>query len=67
MKKKKLFKPQKLFNIAITYLIILAVCFVFLFPILWLVLASFSKTGSIYSFKGSVTLSSSSSTVTGIP
>ena len=52
MKKKKLFKPQKLFNIAITYLIILAVCFVFLFPILWLVLASFSKTGSIYSFKG---------------
>ena len=27
-------------------------CFVFLFPILWLVLASFSKTGSIYSFEG---------------
>ena len=51
MKKIKI-KPQKLFNIAITYLIILAVCFVFLFPILWLVLASFSKTGSIYSFDG---------------
>lgn len=51
MRKKK-FKPRKLFNVAITYLIILAVCFVFLFPILWLVLASFSKTGSIYSFKG---------------
>lgn len=26
--------------------------FVFLFPILWLVLASFSKSGSLYSFKG---------------
>ena len=51
MKKIKI-KPQKLFNIAVTYLIILAVCFVFLFPILWLVLASFSKTGSIYSFDG---------------
>lgn len=51
MKKLKI-KPQKLFNVAITYLIILAVCFVFLFPILWLVLASFSKTGSIYSFEG---------------
>ena len=51
MKKIKI-KPQKLFNIAITYLIILAVCFIFLFPILWLVLASFSKTGSIYSFDG---------------
>ena len=51
MKKIKI-KPQKLFNVAITYLIILAVCFIFLFPILWLVLASFSKTGSIYSFDG---------------
>ena len=50
--KKLMIKPQKLFNVAITYLIILAVCFVFLFPILWLVLASFSKTGSIYSFEG---------------
>ena len=51
MKKIKI-KPQKLFNVAITYLIILAVCFIFLLPILWLVLASFSKTGSIYSFDG---------------
>lgn len=44
--------PKKLFDIAITYLIILAVCFIFLFPILWLTLASFSKSGSIYSFDG---------------
>lgn len=50
---KKIFKsPKKLFNIAITYLILIAVAFIFLFPILWLVLASFSKSGSLYSFKG---------------
>ncbi len=51
MKKAKI-KPRKVFNIAITYMILLIVCFVFLFPILWLVLASFSKSGSLYSFKG---------------
>ncbi len=44
--------PNKFFDAAITYLIILAVSFVFLFPILWLALASFSKSGSIYSFDG---------------
>lgn len=51
MKKIKV-KPRKLFNVAITYIILLAVVFVFVFPILWLVLASFSKSGSLYSFKG---------------
>ena len=40
--------PDKL----ITYLIILIVAFVFFFPILWLLLASFSASGSIYSFNG---------------
>ncbi|MDO4564267.1 MAG: ABC transporter permease subunit [Clostridia bacterium] len=51
MKKLKL-QPKKLFDTGITYLIILAVSFVFLFPILWLTLASFSRSGSIYSFDG---------------
>jgi arabinogalactan oligomer/maltooligosaccharide transport system permease protein len=37
---------------AMTYLTILAVSLIFLFPCLWLVLASFSKSGSIYSFEG---------------
>lgn len=36
----------------ITYLIILVVAFIFFFPILWLLLASFSASGSIYSFNG---------------
>ncbi len=36
----------------ITYLILLVVVFIFFFPCLWLILASFSKSGSIYSFAG---------------
>ena len=36
----------------ITYIIILAISLVFLFPILWLLLASFSRSGSLYSFDG---------------
>lgn len=35
-----------------TYFIILAVSFVFVFPCIWIILSSFSKSGSIYSFKG---------------
>lgn len=35
-----------------TYVLLIAVCFIFLFPCLWLILASFSKSGSIYSFEG---------------
>lgn len=35
-----------------TYFIILVVSFVFVFPCIWIILSSFSKSGSIYSFKG---------------
>ena len=35
-----------------TYVILIAVAFVFFFPCLWLILASFSKSGTIYSFDG---------------
>ncbi len=35
-----------------TYIILIAVAFVFFFPCLWIILASFSKSGSIYSFDG---------------
>lgn len=37
---------------ALTYLVIIVTSFIYLFPILWLLLASFSKSGSIYSFDG---------------
>ena len=36
----------------VTYLILIIVGLVFLFPCLWLILASFSKSGSIYSYEG---------------
>ncbi len=45
-------KSKKIFDTAITYMILLAVGFVFAFPILWLVLSSFSESGSLYSFRG---------------
>ena len=35
-----------------TYALLIVVGFVFFFPCLWVVLASFSKSGSIYSFEG---------------
>lgn len=35
-----------------TYLVLIAVSAVFVFPCLWLILASLSKSGSLYDFKG---------------
>ncbi|MCF0116718.1 MAG: ABC transporter permease subunit [Bacilli bacterium] len=34
------------------YLILIVISFIFLFPCLWIVLSSFSKTGSLYDFDG---------------
>ena len=45
-------KTLRVMDTVITHVILVAVCFVFLFPCLWLILASFSKSGSIYSFDG---------------
>ncbi len=45
-------KVAKAIDAVLTHLVLIAVCFVFLFPCLWLILASFSKSGSIYSFEG---------------
>ncbi|SFG41064.1 arabinogalactan oligomer / maltooligosaccharide transport system permease protein [Lachnospiraceae bacterium C7] len=44
-------KRNKL-DVAVTYTLLIIVAFIFFFPCLWLILASFSKSGSIYSFKG---------------
>ena len=51
MKKKKI-TPRRVADNIRTYLLLLIMSAVFLFPCLWLVLASFSKTGSLYDFKG---------------
>ncbi len=45
-------KTVRMIDTALTHIILIVVCFIFLFPCLWLILASFSKSGSIYSFKG---------------
>lgn len=54
MKNSKVVKARskKVLNVIITYCILLIVAFIFFFPCLWLILASFSKSGSIYSFVG---------------
>lgn len=49
---KKRIRLGTVADYSITYLILLAVVFVFFFPCLWLILASFSASGSIYSFEG---------------
>lgn len=36
----------------VTYVVLILVCMVFAFPVLWLVMASFSKSGSIYDIQG---------------
>ena len=45
-------RTQKTLDVIITYCVLLIVSFLFFFPCLWLILASFSKSGSIYSFDG---------------
>lgn len=45
-------KKARLLDTIFTYLILIIVCFIFFFPCLWLILASFSDTGSIYDFDG---------------
>ncbi len=45
-------RVKKTLGVLATYCVLLVVCAVFLFPCLWLILASFSRTGSIYSFNG---------------
>ncbi len=52
MKKKRRFHKAAVIDTVVTYAVLLVVCFLFFFPVLWLVLSSFSNTGSIYDLKG---------------
>lgn len=45
-------KTKKIIDILITYCLLIIVAFIFLFPCLWLILASFSSTGNLYSIPG---------------
>ena len=51
MKKKKFLTSNRIDSI-VTHIVLIAVCMVFAFPVLWLVMASFSKSGSIYDIEG---------------
>lgn len=51
MKKNKISKRDRM-DCIVTHILLIAVCFVFAFPVLWLVMASFSKSGSIYDIQG---------------
>lgn len=52
MRKHKKIKAGTLADGIITYTILIAVCAIFVFPCLWLILASFSKSGDIHGFRG---------------
>ena len=45
-------RKERLSEAVITHIILIAVSFIFFFPVLWLVLASFSASGSIYDYDG---------------
>ena len=49
---KKKLTPRRVADNVRTSLLLLIMAAIFLFPCLWLILASFSKTGSLYDFKG---------------
>jgi len=51
MRKKK-YSVSTILDTTVTYVILIAISLIFLFPVLWLVLASFSKSGSIYDLEG---------------
>ena len=52
MKKSKSIKASRAVDAVITYVILIAVAVFFFFPCLWLILASFSDSGSLYTLKG---------------
>lgn len=52
MKKNRRLSSRRMADNFFTYLALIIISFIFLFPCLWLILASFSKSGSLYDFKG---------------
>lgn len=52
MIKKKHHSKAVIADSVVTYIVLVVVCLIFFFPVLWLIMASFSKNGSIYDFDG---------------
>lgn len=51
-KRRKKLQPKQAADVVLTYLVLILVSLIFLFPCLWLILSSLSKSGSLYDFKG---------------
>lgn len=49
---KKYFSKRNLADAVVTHIVLIAVCFIFFFPVLWIIMSSFSKSGSIYDIHG---------------
>lgn len=49
---KKYFSKRNLADSIVTHIVLIAVCFIFFFPVLWIIMSSFSKSGSIYDIHG---------------
>lgn len=46
------YKVKRILKILVVYCVLVVVCGIFFFPCLWLILSSFSKTGSLYDVQG---------------
>ncbi len=49
---KKSVSRSNLIDSILTHIVLIAVCFIFFFPVLWIIMSSFSKSGSIYDING---------------
>ena len=49
---KKHFSKRNLADSVVTHIVLIAVCAIFFFPVLWIIMSSFSKSGSIYDIHG---------------
>lgn len=50
--KKKRISVSRIFDTTATYIVLIAACLIFVFPVFWIVISSFSKSGSIYDYDG---------------
>ena len=49
---KRHFSKRNLADSIVTHIVLIAVCFIFFFPVLWIIMSSFSKSGSINDIHG---------------
>ncbi len=52
MNRSRHINKNRLIDAVLTHIVLIAVCIFFFFPVLWLIMASFSKSGSIYDLDG---------------